>query len=62
MDELDRERINSMLKGGQHLAESDQQEDRKRGEELLDTAQKLLEANVMADLVSEANDGADPIM
>ncbi len=62
MDELERERINSMLKDGQRLAESDQQEDRKRGEEILDTAQKLLEANVMADLVSEANDGADPIM
>ncbi len=62
MDELERERINSMLKDGQRLVESDRQEDRKRGEEILDTAQKLLEANVMADQVSEANDGADPIM
>ena len=62
MDELERERINSMLKDGQRLVESDRQEDRKRGEEILDTAQKLLEANVMADLVSEANDGADSIM
>ncbi len=62
MDELERERINSMLKDGQRLVESDRQEDRKRGEEILDTAQKLLEAYVMADQVSEANDGADPIV
>ncbi len=62
MDELERERINSMLKDGQRLVESDRQEDRKRGEEILDTAQKLLEANVMADQVSSASDDADPIM
>jgi hypothetical protein len=62
MDELERERINSMLKDGQRLVESDRQEDRERGEEILDTAQKLLEANVMADQVSSATDDADPIM
>lgn len=62
MDELERERINSMLKDGQRLVESDRQEDRERGEEILDTAQKLLEAKVMADQVSSATDDADPIM
>jgi hypothetical protein len=62
MDELERERINSMLKDGERLVESDRQEDRERGEEILDTAQKLLEANVMADQVSSATDDADPIM
>jgi len=62
MDELERERINSMLKDGQRLVESDRREDRERGEEILDTAQKLLEANVMADQVSSATDDADPIM
>ena len=61
MDELERERINSMLKDGQRLVESDRQEDRERGEEILDTAQKLLEANIMADQVSSATDDADPI-
>ena len=62
MDELERERINSMLKDGQRLVESDRQEDRERGEEILDTAQKLLEANVMADQVSSVTDDADTIM